>query len=178
MVFKRSYSKNISIAWNSPEEDICLWVKIQSSSHSGISLIEHEPDIKVAGQGFLFRMKTAEGRASSSRCCDREPWAAPQKLRTWPSKAREKARVWKTQRGEGGGGWREPRINKTCPTTSPRLTWNVNMQWGSYVLIFNLPSHGFAESKLVLFSPFLLWLLVFFVFLPNMWYLTISQPYH
>lgn len=37
---------------------------------------------------------------------------------------------------------------------SPRLAWNANMQLGNYVLIFN-QRHGFAESKLVLFSLFL-----------------------
>ena len=32
------------------DEDVFLWVRIQSSSHSAIRLIEHKPELKAAGQ--------------------------------------------------------------------------------------------------------------------------------
>ena len=64
-----------------------------------------------------------------------------------------------------------------CHLWSP-ASLDADLLLNSYVLILNLPSCDFAESKLVLFSLFRLWILVLFVCLPNVWHLTISQPYH
>lgn len=162
-----------------------LWVRISlfRSGYNPLLMVDSGCRTGAGGEGCWTDIPMENGRGQGGRgqlrvLCWRA-LGSPREAEnlSLADKTRE-GRCMQGQRAEEEASWRVPRINKTRPTTSPRPAQEASLQSGNYVLVFSLPSHGFAKSEFVLLDLFLSRILAFFVYLPNIWYLTISQPYH